>query len=432
MKTHLYTLCWNEADMLEFFFRNYDPWVDMYIVYDDGSTDGSIEILKSHPRVELRIRHRKFPDSHHISHADWLNEAWKESRGSADWVVVVDIDEHLFVPDNPIKELLERYMSQGITYVPALGYQILCENFPKADEHLVKSRTRGALEPLNCKMSIFNPDAIKETKFSGGRHFANSEGRLKLPKQDEILLFHYKYMGFERTFKRQCSQYNHVGAYDNAMGGLSHHYAWSREKFRDHWDDYLKRSEDIFLPEFSPENYPYRHRWWRQPGFFFLSKWMTRFKKFVSNPGYMIRRLVLSMISKDDRQNRHSFGPFLEELNRSPIKNEIYQLIIKGGDDGKGGDTVVASNGNDERGVLVQCQHAIDVEKLQGLEGIKNIIASKKENEKKYQKEFDAFVITNSNGFEKGSVKFAKQNDVQLVSRNDLIEFIRQVKVSCK
>ena len=37
---HLYTICWDEADMLGFFFRHYDSWVDRYVIYDDGSTEG--------------------------------------------------------------------------------------------------------------------------------------------------------------------------------------------------------------------------------------------------------------------------------------------------------------------------------------------------------------------------------------------------------
>ena len=122
MKTHLYTLCWNEADMLEFFFRHYDPWVDRYIVFDDQSTDGSIEILKANPKVELRHHNRIYPDSHIMSQMELLNTIWKESRGSADWVIMVDIDEHLFVPDIPMQEVLERYKAQGVTLVPALGY----------------------------------------------------------------------------------------------------------------------------------------------------------------------------------------------------------------------------------------------------------------------------------------------------------------------
>ena len=40
--------------MLPFFFRHYDPIVDRYIVYDDGSTDRTLEMLAAHPRVEVR------------------------------------------------------------------------------------------------------------------------------------------------------------------------------------------------------------------------------------------------------------------------------------------------------------------------------------------------------------------------------------------
>ena len=32
--------------MLPFFFKNYDPWVDRYFVYDDGSEDNSIDLLR--------------------------------------------------------------------------------------------------------------------------------------------------------------------------------------------------------------------------------------------------------------------------------------------------------------------------------------------------------------------------------------------------
>ena len=95
MKVHLYTVCWNEADMLPFFFRHYDSFVDRYVVFDNGSTDGSLDILASHPKVELRRFERTVPDSFVQSHRELQNRVWKGSRGIADWVVVTAIDEHL-------------------------------------------------------------------------------------------------------------------------------------------------------------------------------------------------------------------------------------------------------------------------------------------------------------------------------------------------
>ena len=55
MKVHLYTKVWNEEEMLPFFFRRYDPLIDRYIIYDDGSTDNTLKLLAAHDRVEIRI-----------------------------------------------------------------------------------------------------------------------------------------------------------------------------------------------------------------------------------------------------------------------------------------------------------------------------------------------------------------------------------------
>jgi hypothetical protein len=30
----IYALCWNEADLLSFFFRHYDPIVSRYFIFD--------------------------------------------------------------------------------------------------------------------------------------------------------------------------------------------------------------------------------------------------------------------------------------------------------------------------------------------------------------------------------------------------------------
>ena len=64
----LYTRCWNDAAMLGFFFRHYDALVQRYIVFDDGSTDASLDILASNPKVEIRPMPKgENPDSRIIS-----------------------------------------------------------------------------------------------------------------------------------------------------------------------------------------------------------------------------------------------------------------------------------------------------------------------------------------------------------------------------
>ena len=103
---HLYTVCWDEADMLGFFFRHYDPWVDRYVIYDDGSQDGSLDILRAHPKVELRRFERVDAESFVLSHTRMQEHSWKESRGRADWVVITAIDEHLWVRGRDMRSYL--------------------------------------------------------------------------------------------------------------------------------------------------------------------------------------------------------------------------------------------------------------------------------------------------------------------------------------
>src|SRR5262249_18507145 len=140
MKIHLYALCWNEAKILPFFFRHYDHLVSRYFIFDDQSSDGSLDILHGHPKVEVQPFQRSDPDSFTLSELTLSNEVWKRSRGEVDWVIVVDLDEHLFHPD--LSGLLARYKALGITIVPTLGFQMISEEFPRADELLCETRIR--------------------------------------------------------------------------------------------------------------------------------------------------------------------------------------------------------------------------------------------------------------------------------------------------
>jgi hypothetical protein len=264
MTTHLYTVCWNEADMLGFFFRHYDPWVDRYVIHDNGSTDGSLELLHAHPRVEVRSFEWVEPDSFLLSHQAMHNHVWKESRGLADWVVITSIDEHLVVPDCPMRTYLEECDQKGITLLPALGYQMLSEEFPEPDETLCVSRTWGAPWRKMSKLSIWNPEVIEETNYSIGRHEATPMGRVKLARRDELLLLHYKYIGFERTLARHATLLTGLGSKDTASDGGQFKYTWSREQLREDWDQIAARAVDVTSPDLRPWSSHLERRWWRR------------------------------------------------------------------------------------------------------------------------------------------------------------------------
>lgn len=258
MKIDLYALCWNDADMLPFFFRNYDRFVTRYFIFDEDSTDASLSILQNHLNVEVRRFVRVDPASFVLSEQALSNECWKVSRGVADWVIVTDIDEHLYHSD--LLTLLTRYKALGTTFVPALGYQMISEEFPGPSEMLCETRTQGAPRRGLCKASLFDPKAIEEVNYSPGRHVAAPTGNVKLPPQDELLLLHYKYLGFERTLARHRQLRSGLGTKDIA-NGWGHQYSWSEAQLRDNWNAFAEKAVDVRKHARSPWDYPLP-RWW--------------------------------------------------------------------------------------------------------------------------------------------------------------------------
>lgn len=261
MRIDLYTLCWNDADMLGFFFRHYDRFVQRYVVYDDGSTDRSLEILHAHPKVEVRRAElNSNPDSLVLSGLQFIESFWKESRGSTDWVICTDIDEHLYHPH--LLDYLATCKKEGITIIPALGYQMLSETFPPSDRLLCESVTMGAPWVQMNKLNIFSPDAIEAVNYSLGRHLARPTGDVVAPDRDELLLLHYKYLGFERTRRRheECARRLRKVELEN---GWCHKWRWSREQLQEDWKKFERELVDVSQPNVKPWQSHPAPRWWK-------------------------------------------------------------------------------------------------------------------------------------------------------------------------
>jgi glycosyltransferase involved in cell wall biosynthesis len=275
MITHLYSICRDEEDMLPFLFRHYDSWVDRYVFYDDGSTDGTLDILNAHPKVEVRVFDRSHHGSLDLSKQTIFDSVWKECRGQADWVILIDVDEHLHVPNKSMQEYLQCCTDQGVTIVPALGYQMVSDEFPQANELLSETRTNGAPFKWMSKTCLFNPDAVDEFNSSTGNHWCWPIGRLKLPARDELILSHYKMMGLDYSYKRSQYMKMRMGAQDIA-NGWGEHYLLTPDQLRNEWEGYNNRAVDLSHPELKQwVNHP-SSRWWRPGWKFFLRQIIGR------------------------------------------------------------------------------------------------------------------------------------------------------------
>jgi hypothetical protein len=261
MKIDLYTRCWNDAHMLGFFFRHYDPLVRRYVIFDDGSTDGSYELLLTHPKVKLRaMPPRADPHSRIVSGTAVLESCWHESRGSADWVIVTDIDEHIHHADD-LAAYLRACKANGVTIIPALGYEMIADEFPRDDLLLCRTLTRGAPWSGMNKLAVLSPDDIAAVHFQPGRHSAEPVGNVVAPARDELLLLHYRHLDFERTLARHALARSRQRATDLAMG-LGFQYSWTRMQLAQHWEELSRRAIDIADPELRPWQSHEGTLWW--------------------------------------------------------------------------------------------------------------------------------------------------------------------------
>lgn len=344
---HLYTVCWDEADMLGFFFRHYDPWVDRYVVYDDGSTDGSLDILRAHPKVELRRFERTETESFVLSHKAMQDEAWKESRGTADWIVVTAIDEHLHLGHGrDMRAYLAARQAEGITLLPALGFDMNHPAMPDDSGLLVERVTRGRARSAFNKLSLFRPQALRETGFGPGRHAAEPIGDLRLPARNEVMLWHYKHLGFERNAAREALQAQRLGTIDVAQG-FGQHYLWSKERLRTFWDEMEREAEDLARPDFSPDSVCSRPLWWEtRPG---ILRGPRRARPTV--PAAVLSQPTVSVLIK-----ARDHAPYVRQSVGSILEQSFSDFEVVVTDDGSRDGTLEILRGFDDPRIRLAAQ----------------------------------------------------------------------------
>jgi glycosyltransferase involved in cell wall biosynthesis len=240
VKVHVFTICWNEEVMLPYYFRHYEPFVDRFFVFDDGSTDRTLAMLEAHPKVTVLPWERADDTSYALSQQQLSNRCWKESRGQADWVLVCDVDEHFFHPDLP--GYLERCRAEGVTMIPATGYQMVSEKPPPFEGRLCDSVRRGVRFDMFDKMSFFNPDAIQRTAFWPGRHVLRPLGDIRHPERTEMKLLHYKLLGLDHVLERAAALRDRLGPTD-VENNYCHH--WREDEVRDDFARFLDRAEQV-------------------------------------------------------------------------------------------------------------------------------------------------------------------------------------------
>jgi len=212
---HVYALCWNEEKILPYFLRHYGGIANKIVIYDNESSDRSVEIIRSYPNTEVI----PYSTDEKIDDFRWLgikNNAWKKSRGKADWVIVVDADEFLFHHD--LTGCLKRYRQKGITISVPVGYEMVSDTFPESAGMIYDEVKLGVQNNVFDKMCIFDPNAIYEINYNVGCHKAAPRGILNFDINRELKLLHFNFLGLDYLLERYASRKARLSEYQIKHG----------------------------------------------------------------------------------------------------------------------------------------------------------------------------------------------------------------------
>jgi hypothetical protein len=215
-------------------------------VYDNFSTDGSREWLSANGTVVVDDAAQGSLDDRLLK--DQKNSVWKASRGRADWVVVCDLDELVFISDLPRR--LAWCSENGISCIKLKGFNMVSDVLPThAGQIYDRPEFRvGAANPLfSNKVALFRPDLVDEINYHEGAHVAEPEGQGWLYGEDShFALLHYKWLGPVSFIARRFEDRARNLSVDNRTRGYSLHFRDDEAKITGQIEEIRKRAHPLF------------------------------------------------------------------------------------------------------------------------------------------------------------------------------------------
>lgn len=192
----------NERHIMPFFLRHYAAFADRIIVWDNGSDDGTQDIVRAYPKAELRHWETGgvFDE---LGHTKVKNTEYK-STGPG-WKIVVDTDEFVWCGQPGMRALLTRLHERGVTVVRTLGFDMVSPGVPEDDgrTQLTDIVKEGIPSPRYNKTVVFK--RCVDVQFYHGCHslkFKGDTSNVRVTPEPLLKLLHYHWIGFDRVLSR--------------------------------------------------------------------------------------------------------------------------------------------------------------------------------------------------------------------------------------
>lgn len=245
MKIRIVAVVKDEEVLLPVFLEHYSRFADSIVLWDNGSSDRTLEIARTYAKVEIRTF--TSPGFDHESVFRVLGETRRESVGRFDWCIFPDCDE-LIVARQPGRErdLLER---STVDVVAPKGFCLVQKDgdppFHPSKDILIQRRS-GFYCPEYSKPIIVRPAAKMEWK--AGRHELVEGHACTDERSSHLLLLHLDMVDFNLWLRRKMRP---ISPRDRALKYQVRRWDRPRQEYDKLWADYLEKTVDLNaeLPE---------------------------------------------------------------------------------------------------------------------------------------------------------------------------------------
>lgn len=240
---HAYFLCYNEEYILPHLLKYYSTFCDKIYILDNKSTDDSIKIIKSFKNTEI-IEWDSNNEVRDDLYLNLKNNAWKQSRGKCDYVIVGDADEFLY-HENMI-EFLKLSKKIGYTIFKPEGYHMIGDEDLKLskNDNIFEKVKYGIIGSSNDKLMLFDPNKIQEINYMFGCHQANPIGEIKMYNFNDLKMLHYKYLGLDDFIPKQKLRGERLSSF-NKQYGLGMYYLYEDTKHKEEYKTFIERRKKV-------------------------------------------------------------------------------------------------------------------------------------------------------------------------------------------
>ena len=236
MTIDVFSLCYNEEIILPYFLKHYKKFVRNITIYDNMSTDNSVNIMN-----EYGVNVIPYDTQGKLEESAFLNiknNSWKGS--DADWVIVCDVDE-LIYHENIIEVLTNTHVNHIVTE----GYEMMSETLPTTEGQIYEELKFGHFKTDYSKACLFKPSEVTNIKFGPGCHFSSPTGPNIISIQDSgIKLLHYKYLNREVLIKKY-DHYRVRQSEEMKRMGWGNYQEWGADVINSQFDSWLSISTNI-------------------------------------------------------------------------------------------------------------------------------------------------------------------------------------------